>query len=235
MTYITFDDADSLDAFTTRGQDEALEIVTAPGSRQNGTACKVHFPGGGHDAGSLRYSFPAEQGVEPESMYATYWLYLDESFQPSYNGKLPGFAGTYGNAGSAGRRSNGTNGWSARGSFYPPDENGNVPIGNYVYHADMDAFGTHAVWDTALEPGNWYVIDQYIELNTPGEHDGILRGWVDKEHVHTSEDWRWRDTADLKIEEWWAHFYHGGSEPAPQDMSLYIDNVYLQDEELPEK
>lgn len=232
MTYITFDDTGSFDAFTSTDQASQLSIDTPPDSDRK--SCKVQFPEGGHEAGRFHYSFADEYGTEPEQMYASYWLYFDESFRPSYNGKLPGFAGRYGDAGAGGNRVDGTNGWSARGSFYPPDDDGNIPIGNYVYHVDMDQWGTHAEWDIALEPGRWYVIDQYIELNTPGEYDGVLRGWVDKNLVYDSDEWRWRDTADLKIEEWWGHFYHGGNEPCPHDMSLYIDNFYLDEDYLPE-
>ncbi|MFC4542226.1 polysaccharide lyase [Halosolutus amylolyticus] len=227
-THVPFDDSGAFDAFTEIYEADSLSIVPAPGYEGESDSCEVSFSEGDHGAGSLHYLFRDEHDFEPKSMHATYWLYFDESFQPSFNGKLPGFAGTYDNAGSAGRRSNGTNGWSARGSFYIPDSDGNVPIGNYIYHADMNgSTGTHAYWDTALERGQWYRIDQYLQLNTPGEHDGILRGWIDREVAYESEEWNWRDTDDLRIEEWWGHFYHGGSEPAPQDMSLYIDDLHL--------
>lgn len=232
MTYITFDDDGSFNAFTSMKQDEQLSIASLTDSDK--TACKVMFPKGSHEAGRLHYSFDDEHGVEPERMRASYSLYFDKSFQPSFNGKLPGFAGRYGEAGAGGQRANGTNGWSARGSFYPPDADGNIPIGNYVYHVDMDEWGTHAEWDVALEPGKWHVVDQYIELNTPGEYDGVLRGWVNQNLVYDSNEWCWRDTDKLKIKEWWGHFYHGGDEPSPRDMHLYVDNLYFDDKYLPE-
>lgn len=96
----------------------------------------------------------------------------------------------------------------------------------------MDSYGTHALWDTTLEPGRWHKIDQYIELNTPGENDGVLRGLVDQTLVYDSDDWRWRDTDDIRIQQFWANFYHGGNEPVPQDMALYMDSLYLKDESL---
>lgn len=224
---IRFEKYDSLNTFTVSDYIDNVSIVPTPDFEEQGNSCKIVFPEGVHDAANLEYQFGPEHGYEPEAMYAKYWLYLDESFKPSTNGKLPGFAGTYGEAGSAGQRSDGTNGWSARGSFYPPNGDGTIPIGNYVYHVDMDSSGTHALWETSLKRGRWYRIDQYLQLNTPGEYDGILRGWVDQSLVYDRDNWRWRDTDELKIEEWWGHFYHGGNNPAPRKLRLYIDDLSL--------
>lgn len=232
MTYVSFADDSSFSSFTQTDGEENVSIAAAPGSQ--GQSCEVFFPKGSHTGASLTYDFQKGDGSEPESMFASYYLHLDETFEPVSDGKLPGFAGRYAETdragGWGGRKTTGTNGWSARGLFHPPDEDGTIPIGNYVYHADMDAYGTHALWDTTLEPGRWYKIDQYIELNTPGENDGILRGWVDQTLVYDSTEWRWRDANDIRIQQFWANFYHGGTEPTLQDMALYIDNLYLKDQ-----
>ena len=29
-----------------------------------------------------------------------------------------------------------------------------------------------------LETNRWYSIEQYLKLNTPGKHDGVLRAWA---------------------------------------------------------
>lgn len=234
MTYIRFVDSNSLSTFTKADDKANVSIAAAPDSQER--SCKVFFPEGSHHGASLTYDFREANNAEPESMFASYLLYIDESFDPTSDGKLPGFAGRYTGTeragGWGGRKTTGTNGWSARGLFHPPDTNGNIPIGNYVYHADMDSYGTHALWDTTLEPGRWHKIDQYIELNTPGENDGVLRGLVDQTLVYDSDDWRWRDTDDIRIQQFWANFYHGGNEPVPQDMALYMDSLYLKDESL---
>lgn len=234
MTYIPFADSSSFSTVNQAEKEENVSIAAGPGSE--GRCCEVVFPEGSHNGASLSYDFREREDSEPESVFASYWLYLDETFEPLSDGKLPGFAGRYTGTeragGWGGRQTTGTNGWSARGLFHSPDTNGDIPIGNYVYHANMDSYGTHVLWDTALEPGRWYKIDQYIELNTPGESDGVLRGWVDQTLVYDSNEWRWRDTDDIRIREFWANFYHGGNDPAPQDMALYIDNLYLEDRSL---
>lgn len=48
-------------------------------------------------------------------------------------------------------------------------------------------------------------------MNTPGKHDGILRGWVDSKLVFEKNDIRMRDINSLKIETVWIHVYYGGT------------------------
>lgn len=235
MTYISFDDPASLDAFTERFHDQHLSVRDGSESEAGPErpACEVVFPQGSHYGADVSYGFDGDE--DPESMSASYWLYLDESFEPATDGKLPGFAGRYAGTeregGWGSRITDGTTGWSARGVFDTPDEDGSIRIGNYVYHVGMDTYGTFAWWDVALERGRWYKIDQYIELNTPGENDGTLLGWVNQQRVYESDEWRWRDTEDLGIEEFWLNFYHGNVDPAPQEMRLYFDRLHLEDDQ----
>ncbi|SEV81222.1 polysaccharide lyase [Natrinema salifodinae] len=236
MASISFNEESAFDSFSERFHDEHVSIVTGPEPKSDAesTSCEVFFPAGSHYGADLSYEVQNEAESEPESMYASYWLYLDETFQPATDGKLPGFAGRYANTDREGgwgsRVTTGTNGWSARGVFDAPDGNGEIPIGNYVYHVGMDSYGTHAWWDVSLETGRWYKIDQYIELNTPGENDGVLQGWVNQNRVYNSSDWRWRDTDEIGIQEFWCNFYHGNDDPAPQDMTLYMDRLHLRNE-----
>ncbi|MFA9424757.1 polysaccharide lyase [Natronorubrum sp. A-ect3] len=231
---LSFNTPTALESFTERFHDEHVSISdgSTTDSGPDRTSCEVFFPEGSHYGADLSYQFRDEIETEPDSMYASYWLYLDETFQPATDGKLPGFAGRYAGTAREGgwgsRITDGTNGWSARGVFDTPDADGNIRVGNYVYHVGMDTYGTFAWWDATLERGRWYQIDQYIELNTPGENDGVLEGWVNQEQVYTSDDWHWRDEADIGIQEFWCNFYHGNVDPAPQAMTLYMDNLYFE-------
>lgn len=233
MPLIPFNEQNALESFSEQFHTEHVSIGVAPESESETepTSCKVFFPAGSHYGADLSYGF---EDSEPESMYASYGLYLDETFQPATDGKLPGFAGRYvgteREGGWGSRVTDGTNGWSARGVFDTPDSDGNIRVGNYVYHVGMDTYGTFAWWDTSLETGRWYKIDQYLELNTPGESDGVLQGWVNQNRVYDSDDWHWRDTEEIGIQEFWCNFYHGNIDPAPQDMTLYMDELYIEDE-----
>jgi len=161
----------------------------------------------------------------------------DDWNQTVQGGKMPGISGTYGVAGWGGRKSDGKNGWSARGAFHQtiPAENplgGLHPIGTYCYHADMEgSYGNHWLWQQGyrgfLENNRWYCVEQYLRLNTPGERDGILKAWVDGRLAFEKTDIRFRLVDRLKIEQIWMNVYHGGRKPSPHDQHLFVDNVVV--------
>jgi hypothetical protein len=158
-------------------------------------------------------------------------------------GKLPGIGGTYGVAGWGGRRSDGTNGWSARGSFGKSVPIGNNPlggyttIGSYVYHADMPTdYGDILMWvenwgaegnGGVLKNQAWYCLEVYVELNTPTQNNGKIRAWVDGRPSYEKTDFRFRDVDRLKIENIWLDIYHGGTAVSPADQHLFMDNVVI--------
>lgn len=207
----------------------------------DGSALKVTVPEGKTNGLNGNIRFGDKFGGEPEAMYFRYLLRFGNDWDPSLSGgKLPGFAGTYNRAGWGGRKANGENGWSARGAFFkwkpdPIREDNFRGIGSYVYHAGMTGtYGSQWGWNLGrtgmLEKNRWYSIEQYVQLNNPGQHNGVLKAWVDGELVFERTDLRYRDVSDLKIETLWMNVYHGGTTPAPHDMSLYIDNLVISRE-----
>ena len=206
-----------------------------------------------HAGGALRVSIPKGQfrgldspialkplvpGGEPVAAFMRYYLRLGDDWDPTLDGgKLPGFAGTYGSAGWGGRRSNGSNGWSARGGFARAPAPGTLlaqarGVGSYVYHADMQGrYGETWGWNLGaagwLEKGRWYSIEQELRLNTPGLSDGLLRVWVDGRKAFERTNLRFRDVDTLRIESAWLNVYHGGSRPSPETMTLYIDSLVI--------
>lgn len=218
-----------------------LERVTSDPPRLfeplQGSALRVEIPEGENLGMSVGFRFEDEIGTEPEEIYFRYYLRVADDWETVDGGKLPGAAGRYGLAGWGGRPSDGTNGWSARGLFrvLPPPGNplaDTLPIGNYVYHADMQgSFGDNHLWQIGyggyLEKNRWYAIEQYLQMNTPGVQDGIMRTWVDGHLAWEKTDWRWRTIPALKIEEIWMNIYHGGTAPVERDVNLYIENVVI--------
>ncbi len=196
-----------------------------------GRALRVHVEQDGHYGLSLTFPFKKRLGYEPEEVYFRYYLRFADDWTPRRGGKLPGFGGTYGRAGWGGRPVDGTDGWSARGTF-KGQEDGRTPIGFYCYHMDMKGrYGSSWVWDRDergfLENNRWYCIEQYVKLNTPGQPDGILRGWVDGELAFEKMDIRFRAVDRLKIEAVWINVYLGGTWTAEQDHHLYLDEVVI--------
>ena len=212
-----------------------VDTVSADPERKfeslDGNALRIRVDEGGHYGTSLTFRFQERTGSEPEAVYFRYYLRFADDWKPERGGKLPGIAGTYGRAGWGGRPVDGTDGWSARGLFLGMDE-GLTPIGFYSYHADMRGkYGSNWTWGIEdrgrLENNRWYCIEQYVRMNTPGENNGVLRGWVDGELAFERTDVRFRDVDSLKIETVWLNIYYGGSWTAQSDYHLYIDNVAI--------
>jgi hypothetical protein len=148
------------------------------------------------------------------------------------------FGGTYGEAGWGGNPSDGTNGWSARGLFWPPEEDGasgDTRVGFYCYHADMQGiYGDNWYWaggalgaGGAMARGRWYQVELYVKNNTPGSNDGILRAWVNGVQVYEKTDVRFRDVDTLHVERVWFDFYYGGTWTAPADMYIDFDAAVI--------
>lgn len=207
-----------------------------------GPALRVVIPENHTTGLNLGYNFKDKLGREPEEIYFRYYLRFSEDWHPTVDGgKLPGIAGTYDTTktggGWGGNRSDGTNGWSMRGSFRREIPGGNplhdyVAIGTYAYHADMEGFyGSHWPWSRAglgyLKRSRWYSIEQYVRMNTVGRKDGVLRAWVDGMLAFEKTDIRYRTIDALKIEKIWMNVYHGGTKPPGRDLHLYIDNVVI--------
>lgn len=185
-----------------------------------------------------RFRFSQKGFDEPEAAYFRYYLRLGDSWdQIVSGGKLPGFAGTYNRGGWGGRKADGFNGWSGRGAFLkslslPGSNERLTPLGSYVYHAGQSGFyGDRWAWNKSqaalLENNRWYCIEQYVRLNDPGTFNGELTVWLDGRRVFSKQDIQFRKSPELKIEEVWFNFYHGGSAKAAETQHLFIDNVVI--------
>ena len=239
--FADFESSNWGDAWTYGSTGSTLERVTEDPARLfeplAGTALRAQIPDGGLTGMNLGYHFLDEGFAEPDDVYFRYYLRIADDWETLDGGKLPGVAGRYGVAGWGGRPSDGTNGWSARGTFrvLPPAGNpleNRLPIGNYVYHADMTgSFGDVHLWQNDyrgyLEKNRWYCIELYAQMNTPTQNDGVLRAWVDGRLAWEKTDWRFRDVPSLLIEEVWMNVYHGGTTPIDRDVHLYVDNVVV--------
>ena len=230
------------DEWTYAGKMAVIDTVSADAERKfellKGKALRVKIAKGSTGALNTLFKFKKETGEEPDEIYFRYYLRLGANWnQTLQGGKMPGISGTYGVAGWGGRKVNGTNGWSARGSFglSIPKHNplgGLHPLGTYCYHADMkgtygDIWGWHNDYRGFLENNRWYSIEQYLKMNTPGKKDGVLRAWVDGRIAFQKQDIRFRHVDKLKIEQIWMNVYHGGTKPSPYDQHLFIDNVVI--------
>jgi len=229
-----FSNPDAITAFDATHRADQLSIAQDPEDPAN-TALRVDVDLGDHYGGSLEVLLRNHLDEEPTRLYFRYRLWIDPSWTTTTGGKLPGFGGTYRRAGWGGKPSDGTNGWSARGLYAGIDQHGNIPVGSYIYHADMvendQTYGNSERWDIALETARWYTIEQEIQLDAiadnQGQGDGWLRAWADGALVFDRTNLHVRDTDDLRIESVWLNIYHGGKAPAPANMHLLIDDLWI--------
>lgn len=239
--YVTYDSEQYRELFDYEAERSRDQLTDSP-ARQ-GSALRVSIPEGSHRGMRMRFWFDKQFGSEPDAASATYWLYVPSDFEfaasHSGGGKLPGFQGTYGNCGGGDLGPcDGTNGWSARMSFIRPKAaylETDVGLAHYVYHGEMHGeamypYGTYLRWSEGLSTGAWHRIDQFVSMNTPGEHDGVLRGWVDGDLAldRTGVLFRGADAGDIHVEEFVNTVYFGGQWASPVDNSLYFDELEVR-------
>lgn len=242
--HVTWDDTSYRDQWTEVKKDFNANIVSSPSV--SGNALEVVYQNDSSFGASASYYFEEETGSEPEELWFQYYVRLDPDFTfgDKGGGKLPGAAGTYdvnGDGYNDGKGGDAYPGeaWSARMGFNDPwDNDFDWRISNYVYHGDQDGqYGDQFTWDHGTRDdgsivahvmfGQWYRIDQHVKMNTPGERDGILRGWVDGELGLDESDMYFRDDTDVKIQRFWFNNFYGGGWTSPQEQSVYFDEFKM--------
>ena len=222
--------------FTAMSHPKNLSLVD--GGVDEGKALRVLVRGDDHYGTSIAYQFEKAGHQEPDELYGRYYLKFGDTWDPGSGGKLPGPSGTYGRAGWGGRPVSGLKGWSARMGFQRSKvREDETQVYFYTYHADMTGqYGSNFLWNIenrgSLVNGRWYCVETYVKMNTPGQNDGILRGWIDDELAFEKSDLRFRDTSELKVEQFWFNIYYGGKWSAPADMHVDFDAVVLSNERI---
>src|SRR5690606_31669165 len=82
--------------------------------------------------------------------------------------------------------------------------------------------------DTAtLSHGRWYCVETRLALNTPGQRDGVLEGYVDGKKAFGATNLMFRRASEssLKIKSLWFDIYHGGAAASPADNSIFFDSL----------
>lgn len=226
-TYVPFDSNDYKDVLGS-SKTNLNTIVSSPAVSNN--AVEVLIPAGEHGGSSMWADLSAWDGSLPEEAWSRHYVRFGPDFYVEQAGKLPGFAHLTGDGTGGGNLADGTNGWSARGGFNTPESGGDLRLGTYLYHAKMDGpYGDMFLWDGdgELVTQQWYRIDQYCRMNTPGESNGVYRGWVDGNLSFDKRDIKYRDKGydNLRIGHFWLHLYYGGSPTPDHDVRIYLDEL----------
>ncbi len=164
-----------------------------------------------------------------DSLHLRYYVRFPEGFDFVKGGKLPGLYG--GSVGSGGHVPDGENGFTTR-FMWRAGGDGEV----YAYLPTSVDHGTslaRGAW--RFKPGGWHLLEQAVDLNTPGKKDGRVRVWVDEKPVADEKGLLFRTTETLKIEGIMFSTFFGGHDAAwatPKDThadfaGFAVDTVYI--------
>ncbi|MEA2000957.1 MAG: S-layer homology domain-containing protein [Actinomycetota bacterium] len=207
-----------------------------------GSGVRVTIDKGEHFGAAMRWRFMDNGIEEPEQLWFRYYLRFPEDFANTGKGKLPGPAGLYSSSGRGNRPSTPTEpGWSARMFFSPTYDDRDADhtrIGYYLYHLDqVKNHGDLLLWDetaATLEHGRWYCIEGQVQINTPGQDDGRVTGWVDGTEAFNRDDVRLRraDESAVRIDSFWFDVYFGGKVPTTEQLQIDFDSLSFGQERL---
>ncbi len=206
----------------TNGVDNGRVAVVddADGNR----ALSVTYPADSFGAGRSGAQWPSPLPTA-DAMHLTYRVRFADDFDFVLGGKLPGLAG--GEANTGGEKPNGNDGWSARLMWR---ENGCAEF--YVYHPDQPrTFGDDLRWPVRFEPGVWHQVDEIVVMNTAGEYDGVILGWLDGRLMFERRDLRFRQVDAFAIDLLYFSTFFGGGDStwAPaSDQSIEFDDFLVR-------
>ncbi len=75
--------------------------------------------------------------------------------------------------------------------------------------------------------GKWYCVEYMATMNTPGQEDGVIKGWIDGVLYYHVDKVMMRDkqSTQEKWKRWWiGPYFHGGT---TKDQHSYIDSIVI--------
>jgi hypothetical protein len=235
--------ADSFDAFSLAAWDEDSVVDDEHRLRLSAEAAYrgeygvevIARPGSGAGAKLNKWFMPGYDQV-----YARWYCRFDENFD---QGNHMHFAHLLANRadnkwsafGQAGRRPSGADFFTT--GLEPWRDWGNNPAPGemmlYAYHMDMPIDPKmNQYWGEMMRPeqpfvlerGRWYCMEMMLKANTPGEKDGEQAFWIDGREVAHFGGLRWREDANLKINDFWLMLYVHQSERINR---VFFDEVVI--------
>ena len=95
----------------------------------------------------------------------------------------------------------------------------NCPVNSIIpCSSSPDVVGTCGFDNVGnLENGRWYAVEMQVRMNTVGQQDGVLRGWIDGNLAYekTNMVWRLAGHDDLHVRIVWLNVFFGGSLVGP--------------------
>lgn len=204
----------------------------------------------GPSAGGVQWEMELPGMGSYNELFMEYDIKFSSDFDFVKGGKLPGLSG--GSTPSGGQAVSGKDGFTARLMWRRNSSGANSDQGyivNYMYYMDMpETYGHDFWWDYPLNtkgtsqwkaeskryfvPGQWHRVKNYLKMNTPGLHDGVIISWLDGDTAQVTTDIRFIAEGDryFAIDKFsFSTFFGGsGSEWAPlKNEKVYFDNFRI--------
>ncbi|MBC2607480.1 polysaccharide lyase [Pelagicoccus albus] len=169
------------------------------------------------------------------SLYLRYYVKFEQGFDFRLGGKLPGLMGGADSwSRSGGNQPDGTNGWTLRFMWR---QGGELVVYAYLPKSKNGKWGEDK-WGQDIETGftaksgQWICMEQYVDIGTPGQDDGVLKVWINGEERLSIQDMRFWDIENDhgKIGGLYFSTFHGGNTPewAPSvDSFALFDGLVL--------
>lgn len=139
------------------------------------------------------YAWNPNAVATAEHICLRYALKVPADFDPGDGGLLPGIYG--GSRLPVKKKSDGTSGFAIRTLWR---DDGRLVLYAQVPENNVSGPGMIGNKKFAFDKGRWVWIDQEIELNTPGQNDGVFRFWIDNKMAYEHKNVAWR-TENLGI------------------------------------
>lgn len=80
-----------------------------------------------------------------------------------------------------------------------------------------------------FENNKWYLVEMYVKMNTPGQANGIIRGWVDGilSYQKTNMIFRLLGHNNLHVRNMWFDVYKGGVNGNCVNSEVYFDQMVM--------
>jgi hypothetical protein len=196
-----------------------------------GKSIKARYPA--HSYGYVQWIARFDKHFD--ELYSSFWIKFDKNFDFVRGGKVPGMCGGMCNEG--GDKPNGQDGFGGIMMWRP-----NGKVVQYVYHPDQPGmYGEDFPWNIGgqryFEPGQWHQIENYIKMNTPGQRNGMIKGWFDGELALEVANMRFRDVDTFGVDAFFFQTHFGGGDSSWQpntDQHIYYDEFVVATERVGE-
>ncbi len=139
------------------------------------------------------------------------------------------------------------NQWRSFGQYWsnPCREPWNMYCGNLTPNDDAKSTASTppGTLDPALKVDNkgvivsneWIAIEIQVKMNTPGQADGILRGWKNGELAYEKTNMEYRKIGhdDLHLRSFWMDHYNGGVDGPCESATIWMDQLVISTSQRP--